>query len=279
MAGHPQGRPGARPGRAVSGIAGALVGGLWALWAQALGTDATPQSVERCIRANLPRTTAVQDVEMVSQDRLGSERTIGAHILWKRFDDGYSRVLVRFTAPDDIAGAAFLLIETERRADMFLYLPELRKTRRITTQSLRGSLYGTDFSYEDFERLQGLAKGEPRRQLPDAEVDGRSAVVIEARPPPEEGSAYTRVVSWIDRETCIPLRTELYERGGRLRKRLVVDPGQVRREGGAWFPRELEMRDLRDETRTRLRLLRFERGVALPDRSFRLDRLGRGRAP
>lgn len=247
--------------------------------ARALETDVTPESVASCMRANLPRSTAVQDVEMISRDRLGSERTISAHILWKRFDDGYSRVLVRFTAPEDISGAAFLLIETEGRADMFLYLPELRKTRRITTQTLRGSIYGTDFSYEDFERLQGFVKGEQRRQLPDAEIGGRAVVVIEARPAPGESSPYTRVVSWIDRETCVPLRTELYERGDRLRKLLLADPERVTHEGESWVPRELEMRDLRDETLTRLRLLSFERGVKIPDRSFKLGRLGRGRTP
>jgi hypothetical protein len=53
----------------------------------------------------------------------------------------------------------------------------------------------------------------------------------------------------------------------------------VKQSGQTWLPHELLMRDLRDETETRLRLLEVEVGATLSDRTFRLDRLERGRDP
>jgi hypothetical protein len=247
--------------------------------ARALEADAPIEAIQTCMSDNLRGESSVQSLEMIPRDRMGSERTIAANVYWKRFDDGYSRVLARFTAPADIEGAAFLLIETETRADMFLYLPELRKQRRITTQSLRGKIYDTDFSYEDFERLQGFNHAEKPERLPDGEVDGRAVFVLQVRPAPDSGSAYDRIVTHVEQERCVPLKTELYEGPERLRKTFTVDPAGVRKSGDSWIPGELVMRDLRDETETRLRILELEIDKEIPNKAFRLDRLGRGWDP
>jgi len=247
--------------------------------AGALEAGAPLEEVERCVRGNLHADSSVQTVEMTPRDRMGAERTIGAKIYWKRFEDGFSRLLARFTEPADIEGAGFLLIETEQSAEMHLYLPEIRKTRRITSQALRGSIYGTDFSYEDFERLQGFNHAETRKLDPPGEVDGRPVFVIEARPAPDAGSAYEKIVSYVDQEKCVPLKVELYEPPGRIRKLLSVDASKVERSGESWVPRELLMRDLRDETQTQLRLLSVEVGAEIPNRTFRFGQLGRKGAP
>jgi outer membrane lipoprotein-sorting protein len=262
-----------------TGLAALLVGIGLQTPAKALEAGASVDEIERCVRENLNAESSVQSVEMIPRDRMGAERTIGAKIYWKRFEDGYSRVLARFTEPADIEGAGFLLIETGGSANMHLYMPELRKTRRITTQALRGSIYGTDFSYEDFERLQGFDHGEQPEREADAEVEGRAVFVLTAYPAPESGSAYEKIVSYIDQERCVPLRAELYEPPGRLRKLLRVDPSKVERSGESWVPTELVMQDLRDETETRLRLLDLKLGAELPDRTFRLESLERRRDP
>jgi hypothetical protein len=269
-----------RPQTALAALLLGIGAGVWfETPARALGTDAGVDEIERCVRENRHSDSSVQTVLMIPRDRMGGERRIGAKVYWKRFDDGYSRVLARFTEPSDIQGAGFLLVETAGRADMFLYMPEIRKTRRITTQALRGSIYGTDFSYEDFERLQGFSHGERPERGPDTEIDGRAVFVLVALPAPESGSAYEKIVSYVDQERCVPLKAELYEPPGRLRKLLTADPAGVKQSGETWLPHELLMRDLRDETETRLRLLEVEVGATLSDRAFRLERLERGRDP
>lgn len=235
------------------------------------------EPVTACMARNAPEVTSVQTIEMRAKDRIGAERSIRGKVYWKRFDDGFSRVLAHFSEPMDIDGTRLLLIGKAERNDMFLYMPAVRKVRRINSQSMKGNIFGTDFSYEDFERLQGMSGRAEARRLADAELNGRPVYVLATRPPPDSGSAYERVVSHVDRETCVPLKIELFERGERLRKVLTAEREKVKREGDIWVPHEIVMRDLRDDTETRLVVDEIEVGAEIPDRTFSVTKLERSR--
>ncbi|MBW2742169.1 MAG: outer membrane lipoprotein-sorting protein, partial [Deltaproteobacteria bacterium] len=61
--------------------------------------------------------------------------------------------LIRFTSPADIEGTGFLSIEkSEGETDQFLYLPSLRRTRRIVSSQKSNRFVNSDFTYEDMER-------------------------------------------------------------------------------------------------------------------------------
>ncbi len=237
------------------------------------GADA--RSVSDCVAKNFPATTSVQTVSMKATDRVGSERTIRAVVHWKRYEDGKSKVRALFSEPLDIAGSALLMMQTSGPTDMFLYTPALQKVRRIAASAMNGSIYGTDFSYEDFARLQGVGVEQTVARLPDAELDGRPVYVLEAHAPEASESAYRRGVSRIDRETCVPLEIELYEAGDRLRKRLRIPHAKLARHGDGWLPHEVVMLDERDQTRTVLTVEKLEVGAAVPDRTFSLAQLPR----
>jgi outer membrane lipoprotein-sorting protein len=220
-----------------------------------------------CIKANQPKLSTEQEVSFRVVDRLGSARVSNAKIYWQK-TRGQTNALVRFTAPSDLRGSALLLIEKGDRSDMFMYLPELRKVRRISDRTVAGSMFGTDFSYEDFERLQGLTEDGDTRRLPDGEVEGRATFVLEGRPARGEDSAYERVVSYVDQEHCVPLRTELYEQSDRPRKVMVAPFEKVSQHDSLWVPRLVQVRDLLDETQTELILDEVEFDKKLPRKLF-----------
>ncbi len=188
---------------------------------------------------------------------------------WERTDDGLSRALLRFQEPADIRGAGLLMLEQkERRPETFIYLPELRKVRRVSSRAASNSLFGTDFSYEDFERLLGMSADMRKQKMPDESWEGREVYVLETLPGPEADSAYERVVSRIAKETCTLLEAEFYEPGEILRKRLRVDIDQITREGDRWISRKQTMSDLRDETRTDLIIEEIEIDVKIHRKMF-----------
>ncbi len=158
---------------------------------------------------------------------------------------------------------------------MFLYTSELRKAKRVTGQGGGGKLFGTDFSYEDFVRWQGLNQPDESRRLPDAVEAGQPVWVLETTPAQEAESSYERVIVFIDQETCVALKTESYENGDTPRKILTADPDQLLEEGGVWFASELVMRDLRDETHTRVIIEDVEVDRDLKDSEFSISQLGR----
>ena len=70
-----------------------------------------------------------------------------------------SKVVLKVLEPPDLRDTGVLFIEKkDDPADMFIYLPDLEKVRRVTTRMLSGSLFGSDFTYEDFQQIQGMAR-------------------------------------------------------------------------------------------------------------------------
>lgn len=251
----------------------ALAGSLTA----AFGAPAleTLDEIEECVRANLPAKASVQTVILRSVDRTGEETDSTATIHWKKSDDGYSRVLMRITDPPLRRGSALLAIQSEDRVEMFMYLPELRRVRRVNKHSLQGAVFGTDLTYEDFERFAGLLEEAETKRLPDETLDGRPVYVIEARPAPGAESEYERVVSYVDHARCVPLRVELFERSDQLRKTVTLPLEHMTQEPSGWVPRLVRVADLVDETHTLLIVQEIDTAAEIPDRLFSVRQLER----
>ncbi len=247
----------------------ALVVLAWLLLALPVGAAETADEIRACMRRNFPEKTSLQTVEVESTDRVGGARKLTARLHWKRFPDGRPRVMLRVDAPNDLRGAAYLVISGESEDSMYTYAPSLDRVRRITSKTIGGKLWGTDFSYEDVKRIQGIGSDGRLERLPDGEVAGRAVWVLAGQLAPNSGSEYSRIVFHVDRETCIALRTEFVDAArGEVRKVMTIDPAQITREGERWVARSAEMHDRRDETTSRLRVAKIENEVALSDALF-----------
>ena len=245
--------------------------------AAALEPGASAAEIRRCVDSNLPLESSVQTVVFRAHDRMGAITEAKATLYWRKFEDGLSRVLIRFFSPADLRGASVLLLERGKdERDMFMYLPALEKVKRITSHMVSGSMFGTDFSYEDFERFIDYAGKAAVARLDDAVIDGEKVFVLESRPVGEEASGYKRIVEYIDSKTCVRLKTELFEAGDKLRKVMSSDRSAIRREKDLWYAPSLLLRDLRDETQTELAIEKLEIGVEVPKKLFSQAELMRG---
>jgi len=233
---------------------GALAAGLLAAPPSRAVEEAAPQGgpsadeIEACVRANLPSKSSIQEVTVRVNGKAGMTTDSHIKIHWQMGEDQLSNVLLRFDAPADMRGSALLLIEKPGRNDMFMYLPELKRVRRVTGPSLSGGMFGTDFTYAQFERLQGVARDLEVTRMPDAEIDGTPVRVLAHEPADDPEFDY--VLSYIDAERCVPLKTEFFESGRHLRKVLETDPASVRQVDGLWIPHTLVMKDLDQGTST-----------------------------
>ena len=230
------------------------------LWASSTWAQPTVPELEHCVSRNLPNHSAVLEFRIQAKDREGGVQETAATLLWRRGEGGESRALLRIQAPAEMRGTAVLMILREDHdPKVYVYLPEVEKVRRIRKGRLKGDLLGTDFSYEDFERLQG---GSKRTQLRVREVpewvDGRETWVLEALPDPHERSAYESVLTYVDSQTCLPIQMDFQGKRGRLRKRLTTDVATIRREGDRYVPASYRMEDLRDGTETQVIVRRLD---------------------
>ena len=237
----------------------------------------TVDEIEACVQRNFPEVSGLQHVEIESEDRAEARRTLLARVHWKRFEK-HPRVMIKIDDPAEVRGAAYLAIgEDNNEESIYMYLPAIGATRRVSATTVSDSLWETDFSYEDMKYLQGIEAQGTRKRLPDAELEGRGVYVVETRPGESHASGYERVVSFVERERCIPLRAEFFEEGEHPRKRLDAAFDSIVEEEGRFTARNYLMRDLKNETRTWLRVTETEHNPNFSNGVFSPSRLDRVR--
>jgi Outer membrane lipoprotein-sorting protein len=239
----------------------------------------TAEQIQSCIEGNLPEKSSLQSIALVSKDRLAAITESKAVLRWKKSEDGRSRVLIEFSQPEDLRGASVLLLERRKPGDrdMFMYLPELHTVKRITSRMVTGSMFGTDFSYEDFEMIEDYARKHETTRIADAQLDGATAWVLESRPAAGQMSGYTRILEYIDPATCVRLKTELFEANDRLRKVASSDRKTITEVSGLHYAPTLTLRDVVKQTETDLSIEKIEVGVDIPDRLFSQTQLTKGK--
>jgi hypothetical protein len=176
------------------------------------------------------------------------------------------KALVRFLEPFDVRRTSVLILENEGASDdVYVFLPALGLTRRISASQRADAFFGTDLSYEDIEPKH--AGDYQVRYLPRDARTGDDCVVIELRPAEGFESTYERMVSCIETGRALIRWTE-FHRHGKPVKRLEVDLEQIRAIGDRFIPFLMRVRTLRTESLTLVRTERYELTGEIPERLF-----------
>lgn len=129
------------------------------------------------------------------------------------------KIIIRFLSPKDVKGTGLLTIEhSGREDDQWLYLPILRKNKRIAGNSKRNSFVGTDFTFEDL-RPEDLDTHD-YKFIRYEELDDKLCFVIEATPTKEEEkySGYKRRMIWIRKDIYLPIKVDYIGKNDKLLK-------------------------------------------------------------
>jgi len=243
------------------------------------GGERSAAEIAACVERNVPEPDNVRAVRITARDpRAGSKRIIVLKMFGRRSPEGFRQLLVRFSQPEDVEGVSLLILEQAGQSEVYLASPELQDPRKITMADRSSVILGTDLSYEDLEWLQGFRKPLESTRLEDAKVGERSCYAVEARP---ESSSYSRLLAFIDKESCLPLRLQFFEKSGRLRKEVTADPLSLTKHGETWVAHAMLIRDARDLTTTHFVVDTHEQDVLLTDDMFSVEGLRRslGGAP
>jgi len=182
------------------------------------------------------------------------------------------KALSIFDSPNDVKGTAFLShTHVERADDQWLYLPALKRVKRIASNNKSGPFMGSEFAYEDITS-QELAKYE-YKWLRDTQYEGRDSHVIE-RIPTYKHSGYTKQVAWIDKTMLQPLKIDFYDRKGALLKTLTTHEHQQYLDK-YWRPSRMEMINHISGKSTTLGWRDYQFGNGFSDRDFDKNTLKR----
>lgn len=227
-------------------------------------TAADPQKLLARAFANLYADDYIQTLELSSES--GSMRPLARTLqILRKQSARPGKALVRFLEPQDVRRTSILILENDAKSDdLWVYLPALRMTRRISSSQRADSFFGTDLSYEDVEPKHAE---DYDVTLGEATEEAEGCIVLEIRARKGIESTYERMLSCIEPERALILWTDFYRKGTRI-KHLRMDPASVRAVGDRFIPHLIVMETLRTRSQTKVRTLSYELVGELPEKLF-----------
>ena len=179
-----------------------------------------------------------------------------------------------FDKPADVKGTAFLTYShTIKPDEQWLYLPALKRVKRINSKNKSGPFMGSEFAYEDLSS-QEIDKY-TYKYLRDETFNGVDCFVIE-RFPSYEHSGYTRQVAWVNKAEYRPEKIVFYDRKNSLLKTLIYS-GYQQYLGQFWRADEMNMINHQTEKRTSLKWQNYKFKSGFSDNDFSKNSLKRAR--
>ncbi len=192
------------------------------------GPDGRAIMVKVAETRKLDKSEAVLKMSMINEK--GESRDRSLTMASKLFDGGKTeKRIYRFQSPADVKGTGILVYDYDAQADdVWVFLPALRKTRRIVSSQRSSSFMGSEFSYADLnipsiDEYTYNVKGEEN-------VGGEACHVIEVLPKSDDiakSEGYKKKVYWVSKEKNAIRKGEFYDMGGKLLKELKADNIQL----------------------------------------------------
>jgi hypothetical protein len=162
------------------------------------------------------------DVEMTLSNKNGDTSVRHFRYLTMETTEGGQRidgdkVLVVFDAPPDVKDTALLTYSHfYRDDDQWLYLPAIKRTKRISSHNKSGSFVGSEFAYEDisFQEVEKYTY----KHIRNERLNGFMSYVVERIPVDKANSGYARQMVWYDKQYYRIQKIDFYDRKGALLK-------------------------------------------------------------
>ncbi len=215
-------------------------------------------------------------LRMVLRNRHGQESTRELRLSsLETTEPGYGdRSLIVFDSPGDVRGTALLshtkVLDPD---DQWLYLPALKRVKRVSSRNKSGPFVGSEFAFEDLVSQE--VDKYTHRWLRDEACGELQCFVLE-RIPRYENSGYTRQIVWLDQGEYRSQKVEFYDRKGDLLKTLHFE-GYAQYADQYWRPGRLRMLNHQSGKSTDLNYDDWRFQTGLPASLFSPARLKRQR--
>ncbi len=214
--------------------------------AQSFGTDPTTKPTGREIMERVDARDdgdhAVQDMEMILIDKRGNRRVRKIRSYRRDWGEDTHSIMF-FLTPADVKDTGFLTFdydEADKDDDQWLYLPALKKTKRIASSDKSGSFMGSDFTYADMTTRE--LDHYDYTLLKEVEVGDVAVWIVEAIPNNEdeiEETGYTKSIFFVRKDNDVVVRSKNWVKKGKREKYFEVK--RLEQIDGIWIPTEIQM--------------------------------------
>lgn len=219
--------------------------------------------------------TRTSDMEMTLINKGGSSRV--RKISSMAMDVGKdTKQIMFFLYPNDVKGTGFLTInydDMNKDKDKWLYMPSLKKTRRISGKSSKTDYFmGSDFTFDDIGKRN--VDEDIHTLLREESKNGHDYWVLESKPKKND-EIYTKKISWIRKDCLIPERVEYYDKLSTLQRVLVND--NIENIGGFWTSTSMNMENVQTKHSTHITFSNQKYDVEIDPKIFTVNRLEKGK--
>ena len=238
--------------------AGCIIAALWGGTAASAAELAARDIMERNFYANKLKQVTNNSTMTLTNDK-GQQRVRKMHSVSLLQPNGIdSKLMIRFLFPADIEGTAYLQIQHhDGDDDMWIYLPALKKVRRLVANNKKDSFFGSDIAYGDI--LLPVVDTYRHTLLKSDELGGEECWVIESVPASEQikkDHGYAAKTSWIRKTNFMAKKIDYLDSAGRVLKTLLVpEVKEVDPANHKWWAMQWEVSNHQTGHRT---LLVFE---------------------
>jgi len=229
-----------------------------------------PQEIMDKVMEMQSSNSSAMDLELTLIDSGGQERTRRLQTL-SLTENGKTSSITVFLSPSSVKNTRFLAVENDQdKTDQWIYLPALKRVKRIAANEEGGSFMGSDFSYADMASTTYDADEATHTLL------GETATTYTVRSVPFNSTTYGKTETTVDKDTYLPLQVNFYAKdGSTLEKQLVTQ--QIEQMDGKWIPKIITMTTIASGHSTRIEILQAQYDIAMNSNYFTTRFLETGR--
>ena len=217
---------------------------------------------------------------MEMMDSRGKQRTRETKAFRKYFGDE-KRTVIFYLAPKNIKETAFLTYDyaqADTDDDQWLYLPAMRKVRRISASDRGDYFLGTDFTYEDIKLETRISMADyQRKTIGESEVDGFHCLLLESIPINDDIAAelgYSKVEQCVDDTIWMVRQAKMWDVQGRPLK--TIHFSDIRQVQNIWTQHQLAVNNHKTGHQTRFIFSEVNYNDGVKDRLFTQNAMKRG---
>ncbi|MDD7450916.1 MAG: outer membrane lipoprotein-sorting protein [Treponema sp.] len=222
---------------------------------------------------------ALVQMDLISKDGSVESRKVEEY---GRSRDNIKDAVFVFLDPPSVKNTRFLQKENkDRDDDKWIYMPKLRQVTRINSSDGDKSFVGTEFTYDDMSTRE--VDDDTHELLAETEKKGKfECAKVKSTPKDPADSQYLYRISWVDKETWIPVYIEMYDKKGKLLK--VNEITEIEHPTGINntvynIPAVSSMKNVQNGRQTNLKLLQLVVDKKIPAGVFTTNFLDTGTIP
>ncbi len=215
---------------------------------------------------------SVMQMELIN--KRGSKR-VRTMISYSKDYGKDKKTIMFFQEPADVKGTGFLTWDyndEDKTDDRWLYLPAMKKTRRISGTSAKKEYFmGSDFTYDDLGNRD--VDADVHKLLREETINGQLCWVVESTQK-DNDDVYSKKVGWIRNDNYMAVKVEYYDKQGSILK--ILEVNEIKKVDGFWTAAQMTMTNKLRDHKTIIRFESMAFNIAIDDQMFTVNSLEKG---